>query len=102
MEVADVERLDDFIGLYGTHELSDDERFTLMETIIQSCEDLGDALAGDRRWAEVRALLEKNIDLHVSSVWYWAALDTALSDAWRVSQFMRGLVERYRRRFVAG
>jgi hypothetical protein len=101
-EVADAERLDEFFALYGDPELSEDDRFTLMETIIQSCENLGDALDEDRRWAEVRTLLEKNIDLHISSVWYWAALDTTLDDAWRVSPFMRGLVDKHRRRFVAG
>lgn len=101
-EVADAERLDEFIAVYGDTELSEDERFTLMETIIQSCEDLGDGLAGDRRWAAVRDLLEKHLDLHISSVWYWAALESSLDDAWHVSAFMRDLVKTYRRGFVAG
>jgi hypothetical protein len=100
-EVADPTRLDESIGAYSDPELSEDERFTLMETIIQSCEDLGDSLGEDRRWAKVRALLEEHIDLHISSVWYWASLDSELFDAWRVSPFMRGLVDKYRRRFVA-
>jgi hypothetical protein len=101
-QVADATRLDEFIGAYRDPELSEDERFTLMETIIQSCEDLGDGLSDDRRWVEVRALLEEHIDLHISSVWYWACLETELFDAWEVSPFMRGLVDKYRRRFVAG
>jgi hypothetical protein len=95
-EVADAERLDEFIALYGDPQLSEDERFTLMETIIQSCEDLGDALEGDPRWSKVQALLEEHLDLHISSVWYWAALENDLDDAWRVSPFMRDLVEKHR------
>ena len=101
-EVADPARLDEFISTYRDPELSEDERFTLMETIIQSCEDLGDGLSDDGRWGEVRALLEEHIDLHICSVWYWASLETDLVDAWQVSPFMRGLVAKYRRRFVAG
>jgi hypothetical protein len=101
-EVADATRLDEFISAYRDPDLSEDERFTLMETIIQSCEDLGDGLREDAHWAKVRALLEEHIDLHISSVWYWASLDTDLFDAWHVSPFMRSLVDKYRRRFVAG
>jgi hypothetical protein len=101
-EVANPERLDEFIATYVDSGLSDDERFTVMETMIQSCEDLGDSLDSDPRWQTVCALLERNLDLHISSVWYWAALGSAAFDAWRVSPFMRRLVGTYRRRSVAG
>jgi hypothetical protein len=66
-EVANPERLDEFIATYVDSGLSDDERFTVMETIIQSCEDLGDSLDSDPRWQTVCALLERNLDLHISS-----------------------------------
>ena len=99
-EVADAAQLDEFINVYHDPESSEDERFTLMEMIIQSCEDLGDGLSEDQRWAEVRTLLDEHIDLHISTVWYWSAFDTDLSDAWQVSPFMRDLVEKHRRRFV--
>jgi hypothetical protein len=39
-EVADSERINEFPSAYESGELSDDERFTLMETILQSFEDL--------------------------------------------------------------
>jgi hypothetical protein len=34
-EVADPERIDEYITVYNSGELNDDERFTLMETIVQ-------------------------------------------------------------------
>ncbi|MCP5384447.1 MAG: hypothetical protein H6913_07510 [Altererythrobacter sp.] len=40
-EVADANRIDEFLSAYQSQELTDDERFTLMEMIIQSFEDLG-------------------------------------------------------------
>jgi hypothetical protein len=39
-EVADSDRIDEFVAGYHSGELNEDERFTLMETIIQSFEDL--------------------------------------------------------------
>jgi hypothetical protein len=49
-EAADSDRIDEFIAAYKSGQLNDDERFALMETIIQSFEDLGEALYADTRW----------------------------------------------------
>ena len=71
-EVADVQRLDEFITAYQSGELDDDERFTLMEMILQSFENLGDATFTDMRWDLLRDILDMNIQLHADTVWYWA------------------------------
>ncbi len=39
-EVADPARIDEYISAYVDAGLTDDERFTLMETVIQAFEDL--------------------------------------------------------------
>jgi hypothetical protein len=71
-EVADPERIDEFIAAYQSGELDDDERFTLMEMILQSFDDLGDDVADDPRWNLVLSLLDANFRLHAHSIWYWA------------------------------
>ena len=79
--------------------LNDDERFTLMETIIQAFEDLPDSLDADCRWTEVLQLLDSNIDLHAYSVWYWSDLEDELGDeSWRVTPFLRKIVQRHKPR----
>ena len=43
-EVADSTRIDEFLHLYKSGELTEDELFSLMEIILQSFEDLNDNL----------------------------------------------------------
>lgn len=59
-EVADYAQIDKIIETYKCNKLSDDERFTLMETIIQSMEDLGLALKFNEKWSKVLINLIKN------------------------------------------
>ncbi len=98
-EVADPERAREFAVAYKTAALTDDERFTLMEMILQSFEERPKALADDPAWLEVVRLIEKNIDLHISTVWYWASIGD-IDDAWRVTPFMRDILARHVGRFV--
>ena len=48
-EVASPERIDEFLAAYEGGELTDDERFTLMETLLQSFEDVDAPLLNDSR-----------------------------------------------------
>ncbi|WDQ15419.1 hypothetical protein [Rhodopirellula sp. P2] len=92
-EIADSSRIDEYLALYRSGGLTNDERFTLMETIIQAFDDLDD-LASDDRWPGILALLDQNIDLHAYSVWYWADLEDELGDeGWQVTQDLRKLVD---------
>jgi hypothetical protein len=75
-EVADPNRLDDFISAYQSGELDDDELFTLMEMIVQSFDDLGGVLSSDPRWRTASGLLDRNIAIHAHTVWYWSCPDT--------------------------
>ena len=47
---ADPARIDEFVNAYESGELNDDEKFTLMEMIIQSFEDLDEQLEENSRW----------------------------------------------------
>lgn len=98
-QVADPSRIDEFVAAYREDGLTEDERFVLMEMILQSFEDLESGGANDPRWSHVLGLLEFYIDIHIATVWYWAALDNDRQDAWKISPYMRTVLNRHRRQF---
>lgn len=88
-EVADSERIDEFVAAYLSGELDDDERFTLMETILQSFEEL-ETRESDPRWHSLLETIASNLDLHISTVYYWARLDADNpEEMFRISPSMR-------------
>lgn len=94
-EVADPERIEEFLSLYEVGGLGEDERFALMEVLIQSFEDSARELTGDPGWERLLALLGRNLDVHRYSVWHWSAVEAAATeDVWRVSPFLRPLLGR--------
>jgi hypothetical protein len=94
-EVADPERIEEFLSLYEAGGLDEDERFALMEILIQSFEDSARDLATDPAWKRLLALLERNLDAHRYSVWSWSAVEAAAPrDMWRVSPYLRALLGR--------
>ena len=100
-EVADADRIDEFISVYESGQLDDDEKFILMETIIQSFEELNSPLATEPRWGKILKLIEKNIQLHIYSVWYWSDLENDNKDEqWRVNPFIKSILMKYKDRFA--
>ena len=100
-EVADPNRIEEFVAAYTSGELNEDERFVLMETIIQSFEDLCSSLDDNKKWHEVVELLESNLDLHIYSVWYWSDDENeSLRDSWYVAPYMRYLLEKHGSKYV--
>jgi hypothetical protein len=96
-EVADARRLDEFISAYSGGVLNDDERFVLMEIILQSFEELPNPLDLDPRWRSVLAALDQNIALHRCTVWYWAQLDSNdAEEQFRVTLDMRAVLAKHR------
>ena len=90
-EVADPSRLDEFLNTYLLEALDDDERFALMEVIIQSIEDTE---SGEiellPQWKFVEGLLKAAPVLHAKTVNYWSTLaDRPLEDCFRVTGPMR-------------
>lgn len=95
-EIAEPSRLDEYLTLYQSGCLTGDERFTLMETIVQAFEDLPGELETDARWHETLTLLDTEVDLHAYTIWYWSDLEDELGeDQWRVTPFLRKLVEKH-------
>lgn len=98
-EVADPKRIPEFVSVYESGELDDDEKFTLMETIIQSFADLEIPLSDNEYWKHVLEIIEKNIDLHIYSVWYWSDLETETEnedEQWHVTPDLRSILFKYK------
>jgi len=92
-EVADPKRINEFIEAYRSGELSEDERFTLMETIIQSFTELEEPISESSEWNNVIGMIKTNLDLHIYSVWYWAdAGNDNENDLWSVTPDMRKIL----------
>jgi len=97
-QVADSSRLSDFFDAYASGQLTDDERFSLVEIIVQSVEDLQTEDAIDIAWTLLEPLLLANSALHESTVEYWARLDAnAYDEMFRVSPRMRFVRERMKK-----
>jgi hypothetical protein len=95
-EVADPGRIDEFLSAYEGEELSEDERFTLMETLLQSFENLDGPLEAEPRWSRLLELLDRNVVLHAHSICYWSVIENDdLDDCWRVTPFVRRVLRRH-------
>lgn len=98
-EVADASCLDQYLAVYHSGELTDDERFLLMEMMLQAVEDDPQPLETSLHWQEILQLLDRHIDLHAYSVWYWSDLEEELGEeTWRITPSLRQLVWRHRPR----
>ncbi len=101
-EVADPNRIDEFLDVYTSGELDDDERFTLMEMLIQSFADLEGDLERHSRWEDLLALLEENVELHAWTIWYWGKPAAhEVEPEWRVAPYLWELALRCRDVFEA-
>lgn len=89
-EVADGGRFGEFLDLYCTGNLNDDERISLMEILIQSGEDMEPPSEFDAAWSALEPLLLSRPELHRSTIMYWACLhETEPAALFRVSANMR-------------
>jgi hypothetical protein len=89
-EVADCKRFDEFLEAYRTQTLTDDERFSLMEILVQCAEDTVSRSDENTSWSAIEPLLLLNSSLHKATIEYWARLYSVKSgEFFRVSAKMR-------------
>ena len=90
-EIAEAEEFDRYLAAY-TLAMPNDQRFSLMEMLVQCVEDSLDEAVFNIRWAKIRSLLLDHNELHAQTVAYWACREEDdLERAFRVSQPMREL-----------
>jgi hypothetical protein len=89
-EVADAQRFEEFLDAYRSANLSDDERFSLMEILVQCVEDLALQSTYAAGWSAIEPLLLSNARLHRTTIAYWACLGRSEPEArFQVSASMR-------------
>ena len=99
-EVADETRISEFLTAYVMGGLSHDERFVLLEILLQSFEQSTRDLEGDGLWKRLLSLIDRNIELHIYSVWYWSYVGYDNPEDWyRVTPFLRAILSKHRHRF---
>ena len=90
-EVANTEEFERCLAAY-TLSMPNDQRFSLMEILIQCVEDSKDEAMFNTRWAKVRSLLVHHRSLHAQTIAYWACSEERdVEQCFRVSQLMREL-----------
>lgn len=89
-EVANPKHIEKYITHYKT--LTDDnEKFTLMEIIIQALTDQDDEKL-EKYWKEVKEFLKANFEIHEYSIYYWSCFENDdLEDCWQITPHMRSL-----------
>ncbi|UPT71186.1 MAG: hypothetical protein M0D53_01880 [Flavobacterium sp. JAD_PAG50586_2] len=89
--VGKPEDVEKYIKHYNS-ETNDDNKFALMEIIIQATEEQK-AEKDFVKYSEItRNLLSENFKLHEYSIFYWSCFDNNnLEDCWRVTPYMRSL-----------
>lgn len=100
--VADPARIEDFVVAYENLSLSDDEKFTLMEVILNSVIDAADmTILENHLWKNIVMLLDNNIALHIYSVWYYASTEQEnIEDAWFIAPDMRKILLQHQAKFA--
>jgi hypothetical protein len=99
-EVAEANRVAEFLHTYESSDLSEDEQFSLMEIIIQSVED-SETACDSAEWQRVLRHLDERISLHAHSVWYWAVPGEKDQEAhWCVTPDMRQLLVKHHHRLA--
>lgn len=100
-EIADPSRIEEFLDAYENWDLTDDERFSLMEIIIECAEESAESLPESKHWKRALQLLEANIVVHIHSVWYWAVPEAETRDEhWRVTRDLRELLQKHESRLA--
>jgi hypothetical protein len=89
-QVADSQRFQEFLVTYRSAELSDDERLSLMEILVQCVDDMGSSSQAGTAWAELEPLLANALQLHGTTIEYWSCLGEANPESqFNVSPQMR-------------
>ncbi|GAA3762980.1 hypothetical protein [Flavobacterium ginsengiterrae] len=90
-EVANSEEIEKYISHYRKV-TDDDEKFVLMQAIIQAAEDQKQQEQFLKYWLIVQELLKQDFQIHEYTIYYWSCFDTQdIQDCFKISVFMRDL-----------
>ncbi|OXB13290.1 hypothetical protein [Flavobacterium reichenbachii] len=89
--IANSNEIEKYFTLYKNI-LDEDEKFVLMEIMIQAIEDQDKEELFVKYLNEVKHLLQEDFHIHESTIFYWSCFDNEnIEDCWKISPFMRVL-----------
>lgn len=91
IERSDGTRLNDFLDVYRSNKLTEDEEFMLMGLIVASAHDALDFHSlTDKEWQAIHDLLVAKSQLHASTIYYWCCADaTCVDECFTLTPLMR-------------
>lgn len=99
LEMANPDRLDEFIRHYNDSCLnSDEEKKTLMALILSSYDDFLNKTGQevDNKWFEIRDILKNNKDLFVNLIDYWSLDDEVKNEnLFKITKLVREIKAAY-------
>jgi hypothetical protein len=88
-EVADPKDIDRYLELY-IRTTDSDQKFVLMEIIIQALNDQDQEENFLKYWDQVKLMLERGFKLHEYTIYYWSCVDDDKEEhTWAITPGMR-------------
>ena len=101
---SDSGRIREFLQIYKSDDLSDDEKFALMELIISSFDDLLEEVGNINResiWTDCKHILINECWLHITTIHYWSSLeDENPKNGFRLTEFIRPIWDGIKTKFI--
>lgn len=94
IEMANSNRLNDFLKFYQQNDLSADKKVAVMSLILASYEDFlyNNNLEIDDRWNEIKSILKSERIIFVDLIDYWALSNEVEEDnLFRITPLMRNI-----------
>lgn len=90
-EIADSERVDEFITYYQNNLSDEDEKFTLMLIIIESCNDaISENNLENKTWEKVKKSLMEDYYIHKQTIDYWCSEEEKdIEDCFAITPLIR-------------
>lgn len=90
VELADKNRVDEFISYYNENDLSAEMKYAAMSIILASYDDfLNDKeLDSDYRWHEIEKILKSEKEVFSDLIEYWA-VDSEIENVFRITPLIR-------------
>ena len=94
-EVADLNRLEEFVMFYFDEKLNNNEKFTLMNLILESANDCVQSESLNcKTWEQIAKILTYDIDINEQILEYWACGDDKIEDCFYITPLIRKIKEK--------
>lgn len=93
IEMADSNRINDFLEFYHQNDLSTDKKVAVISLVLASYEDFlnENDLEIDNKWDDIRSILESEKVIFVDLINYWSLGNEVEEDVFRITLLMRNI-----------